>query len=203
MSLGRDYLEIVLKLRKLVPGWVEDYLGPSELADGVRAREDVSAEQLRESVHELTERVRTEETDLARCDWLLAQLRAISTALRWLMGERMGYELLFERCHGAWVERVPDRQFEEAHALLDRALPGHGPVGARYRAWRDTQLVPRDSLQASLELLAGEMRRRCREIFGLPDGEQVTWELVTGGSPLHSASWRHSSSRGALLSTAR
>jgi hypothetical protein len=111
---------------------------------------------------------------------LSGQLRAISTALLWLGGERFSYGELFERCHGARVELVPNQQFEHAHALLDRALPGHGDVAARYRAWRDTQLVPRDRLQEGLEVLAGEMRRRCRDVFGLPGGEEVTWQLVSG-----------------------
>jgi hypothetical protein len=180
MSLGRDYLEIVLRLGKLVPGWVESYVGPPELAAGVDAADAVSAEELRESVETLAGRVGGEEPDDDRRGWLLAQLRAISTALRWFGGERLGYAVLFERCHGARVELVPDQQFERTHALLERALPGRGDVSARYLAWRRTQLVPRDRLQASLELLAGEMRRRCHELFDLPESEQVTWQLVSG-----------------------
>ena len=180
MGLDTDYLEIVLRLGKLVPGWVESYVGPPELAAGVSAADPVSAEELRESVGTLAERVESEEPDDGRRGWLLAQLRAISTALRWYGGERLGYAVLFERCHGARVELVPDRQFERTHALLDRALPGRGDVVTRYLAWRRTQLVSRDRLQASLELLAGEMRRRCHELFDLPESEQVTWQLVSG-----------------------
>jgi hypothetical protein len=78
------------------------------------------------------------------------------------------------------VELVGDHQFEQAHALLDRALPGRGDIGTRYRAWRQTQLIPRGRLGASLELLAEEMRRRCQDQFGLASGELVRWELVSG-----------------------
>jgi hypothetical protein len=180
VELGTGYLSIVLSLRKLVPDWVESYVGPSELVDAVDADEEVSTERLRERVQEVTERVHREEIEDDRRRWLVAQLEAISTALVWLGGERLAYVALFERCHGASVELVGERQFEQAHALLDDALPGHGDVAGRHRAWRETQLVPRDRLQASLELLAEEMGRRCRELFGLPDGEQVIWELVSG-----------------------
>lgn len=180
MSLGRDYLQIVLRLRKLVPGWVESYVGPAKLADAVDAAEPDSADELHECVHEFAERVRREEVDSDRRRWLVAQLDAISTALQWLAGERFGYSTLFERCHGVAVQLVADRQFEQAHALLDRALPGHGEVAVRYRAWRETQLISRDRLQESLELLARDMRARCREVFGLPEGEQVIWEVVSG-----------------------
>jgi hypothetical protein len=92
-------------------------------------------------VQELTEKVSDEEREPDRRRWLLAQLGAISTALRWLEGERLGYAALFERCHGAVVRLVPDRQFEQAHGILDQALPGNGDIAARYRAWRGAQLV--------------------------------------------------------------
>ena len=101
MGLGTDYLEIVLRLRRLVPGWVEGYVRPSQLVDAVDAGEDVSVEHLRESVQGLAERVRGEETEPDRRRWLLARLRAIETALRWHGGERLGYAALFERCPGA------------------------------------------------------------------------------------------------------
>jgi hypothetical protein len=182
VSLARAYLEIVVSLGRLVPAWVESYAGPRELIEAVDVRADAPAERLRERAQVLAERVRRQESERDRRSWLLAQLRAISAALLWLGGERIAYAALFERCHGASVELVPDRQFEQAHALLDGALPGQGDVAARYRRWRDTQLVPRERLQASLELLSAEMRGRCRELFGLPPGEEVAWQLV-GGQP--------------------
>ncbi|HWF75209.1 MAG TPA: hypothetical protein VG186_17820, partial [Solirubrobacteraceae bacterium] len=37
-----------------------------------------------------------------------------------------------------------------------------------------------ERLHEGLVVLAGEMRRRCREIFELPDGEGVAWKLVSG-----------------------
>jgi hypothetical protein len=180
MALATDYLKLVLRLGRLVPGWVQYYVGPPELADIVAAEEAPSSEELQETVHELAERVRREVSELDRRRWLLAQLGAISTALSWLGGESFDYATLFERCHGARVELVPDEQFEQAHELLDRALHGKGDIGARYRAWRETQLVPRERLQLGIEVLSAEMRRRCREAFDLPEAEQVTWELVGG-----------------------
>ena len=46
----------------------------------------------------------------------------------------------------------------------------------------ETQLVAPERLQAGLELLAAEMRRRCRERYALPEDEHVIWNLVSGGS---------------------
>jgi hypothetical protein len=180
MAVGREYLGVALQLRRLVPAWVESYTGPPELLAAVEASDAPSIDGVLENADALAERISSEEHDRERREWLLAQLAGISTALRWLAGERLDYRTLLERCHGASVALVADDQFEQAHALLDRALPGQGQVGLRYRAWRASQLIPVDRLHAGFELLAGEMRGRCRERFGLPDGEAVKWELVAG-----------------------
>ena len=173
-------MEIALGLRKLVPGWVESYTGPEDLIAAVDAQARPTADGLRDRVMEFAERVEHEVTEPDRRRWLLGQLNAISTALLWLAGEPFSYTALFERCHGAAVELMSDRQFEQAHALLDSALPGRGGVAPRYRAWRETQLVAPERLQAGLELLAAEMRRRSRERYALPEDEHVIWDLVSG-----------------------
>lgn len=182
LDVGREYVAIVLRLRQLMPDWVECSADSPALVGGLDVRqEDRSAGALSEVVQELAKCVRHDEAPSDRQRWLLAQLGAIATALRWLDGELLTYSTLFELCHGASVEFVPDRQFERAHALLDRSLPGDGDdVGPRYRAWRETQLVPVERVEECLHLLSAELRRRCRALVGLPDGEQVTWELVTG-----------------------
>jgi hypothetical protein len=163
-----------------MPGWIECYTGPPELAEAVAGEGGVSVQGLSEGVRELTDRVRDERLEPDRQQWLMAQLDAIATALRWLAGERLEYATRFERCHGAPVGLVGDRQFEQAHGILDRALPGRGEVAARYRAWLQTQLVGVERLPAAIESLSDEMRRRSRETFGLPSGEEVAWELVSG-----------------------
>lgn len=179
VGLGGEYLAVVSTLGRLVPGWVEGYVGGAAQANAIDAGEEVSVDRLLKRVEELEQKVSTDDGAPDRRIWLLAQLSAISTALQWLEGERVGYRELFERCHGSRVELVCDQRFEQAHALLDRALPGHGDTAARYREWRDGQLVPRERLQEALTVLAGEMRRRCHEMFDLPEAEGVTWELVS------------------------
>jgi hypothetical protein len=180
VELGLAYLEIALRLRRLVPDWVDSYVGPPDLADAVGRGRAVAADELRGEVDALRERILYEEEVADRRAWLTAQLRAISTALLWLSGTGFDYSQLFAVCHGAHTEAAPDTQFQEAHALLDGALPGGGDVSARFQAWQETQLVPRDRLQQGLELLGKAMGRLCHEAFDLPDDEKVTWEVVAG-----------------------
>ena len=103
MGVGREYLGVVLQLRRLVPAWVESYTGPPELLAAVEAGDAPSIDGVRESSDALADRIFSEENDRERRGWLLAQLEGISTALRSLAGERLDYRTLFERCHGASV----------------------------------------------------------------------------------------------------
>ncbi len=177
MDLGERYLELVLRLRKLVPELVESYVGPAELATAVDAEPPPSTGALGEQTQDLLALV-ADESDPDRREWLRAQLSAISTTLAWLGGERFSYRELVERCHGAQVALAPDEQFEEAHGKLDRALPGRGEVRERYERWSRTQRIPREKLLPGMRAIAAELRRRSDELFGLPAGEEVAFELV-------------------------
>ncbi len=47
-------------------------------------------------------------------------------------------------------------------------------------AFRDDHTVPVELVEPAIGSLAGELRSRTRSLFGLPDGEHVDFELVTG-----------------------
>ncbi len=180
MDVGRRYLELVLRLRRIAPSLVESYAGPAGLAATIDAEPPVSASELGEQTREFLGQVATGEIDLDRVGWLTAQLTAISTALAWLAGEPFTYRELVERCHGVSVTLAPQDRFELAHSTLDRALPGRGAIRERYQRWAVTQQVPPDRLLQGMHALAEELRRRSDARFDLPAGEEVIFELVTG-----------------------
>jgi hypothetical protein len=180
VDVGLAYLEIALRLRRLVPDWVDSYVGPPDLSDAVDRDPPPAAGELGEKVEELRQRVQEEEALVDRRAWLLAQLQGIATALRWLSDPSVDYSRRFALSHGARLEAAPETRFEAAHALLDGALPGPGDLSTRFQAWEKTQLVTRDRLHEGLELLGREMRRRCHQMFELPEDERVTWEVVAG-----------------------
>ncbi len=180
MDVGEQYLQLVLRLRSLLPELVESYVGPPELATVVEAEPPPAAEALREQAEDLMARVGEAESDHDRRGWLQAQLSAISTALAWLAGERFTYRELVARCHGVAVTPVPEEQFTDAHESLARALPGRGEVRERYQRWNRAQRIPREKLLPGLRALADELRGRTSDAFGLPAGEEVVFELVSG-----------------------
>lgn len=111
--------------------------------------------------------------------WLRAQVVGLHTTARKLAGEAIAYADEVERCYGVRPGPVPEDRFADAHRRLDEALPGDGPLAERFIAWREAHAVPPERLEPAIHSLAEDLRERTRRAFGLPDGEQVTWELVT------------------------
>jgi hypothetical protein len=172
------YLELALRLRRLEPYLVECYTGPGSLADAVESEPPPTARALRQSAVELRGAVDDVVAEPDRRAWLAAQLEGLQTALTHLGGEPVPYRTLVRRCHGVEPKLVSDEQFAAGHDLLAGVLPGNGDVRRRAQEWTETQLVAPDLLLAGLAALAVELQRRTRALIGLPEGEEVTFELV-------------------------
>jgi hypothetical protein len=101
------------------------------------------------------------------------------TTARKLAGEPIGYADEVEACYGVRPSRVDEEVLVTAHRQLDEVLPGSGDLAGRLVAWRESHAVPPDRLQPAIDSLADDLRQRTRALFGLPDGEHVTFELVS------------------------
>jgi hypothetical protein len=115
-----------------------------------------------------------------RRHWLRAQLRGLLTTARKLSGEQISYADEVEACYGVRPQRVDESVLESAHRRLDEVLPGSGPLSERLVAWRESHAVPVDKLRAAILSLADDLRERTRSLFGLPEGEHVEFDLVSG-----------------------
>ena len=174
------YLKLVLRFRRVEPSLVEGEADP-ELTAQVGAEPEPEPAALAEEVQDLSADVKASNGELEpdRRRWLLAQLGGLEVALRRLAGEQFSYTELTERCHGVRPRLVSEERFAVAHSRLDAVLPGSGPVSERYQRWSATQVVPSELLLPALEALRTELRRRTAERFGLPDGEQASFETVS------------------------
>jgi hypothetical protein len=167
------YLLLGLRLGKHVDGFVDAYYGPAELKQRVDAEEPTPAAALAEEASELL--ALTAGLDGQRGSWLHAQLVGLETVARRLAGEGISWVDEVERCHGVSPKLTDESVFEEAHARLDEAF-GDAEGQAR---WRESQAVPAATLVEAASALNADARERTRELFGLPDGEEVTIEIET------------------------
>lgn len=179
MEVVDRYLELGLRLGRHVDGLVDAYFGPGDVAARVEAEPLAAPAKLADDARRLLADVDSSDLDANRRHFLAAQVRGLRTTAQKLAGEPIGYCDEVESSYGVRPQRVPEDVFAEAHARLDATLPGSGPLAERLNAWRETQVVPTDTLRAAVSSLAEDLRERTRERFGLPDEEHVEFDLVS------------------------
>ena len=172
------YLELGLRLGKHVDGFVDAYFGPADLAARVEAEPVQPPARLADDARRLLADLDGDTSlDAHRRHWIAAQVRGLHTSARKLAGEPIGYADEVEACYGVRPRKVDEDVFAEAHKRLDAALPGSGAIGERLNAWRDTQVVPREKIDAAVRSLAADLEERTDRLFGLPEGNDIEWVL--------------------------
>lgn len=183
MTIVERYIELGLRLGRHVDGFVDSYYGPAELDARVKtepvqppARLAADAAAL---LSDLDDGMESDSLAASRRHWLRGQTLGLRTSARKLAGEPIGYLDEVEWCYGARPSLVPEDTFSAAHAALDSVLPGTGALRDRVIAWRESHAVPPPLLQRAIDSLAADLRERTERLFGLPDGEQITWIFET------------------------
>jgi len=179
MDVVDRYLELGLRLGKHVDGLVDAYFGPGDIAARIEAEPVAAPVKLADDARRLLADVDGCDLDASRRHFLAAQVRGLRTTAQKVAGEPIGYCDEVESSYGVRPQKVPEDVFAEAHARLDATLPGSGPLAERLNAWRETQVVPTDTLRAAVSSLAEDLRERTKARFGLPDEEHVEFDLVS------------------------
>jgi hypothetical protein len=162
------YLELALRLGRLDPDLLDFYYGPPELERAVADDPSRLAEDARELLAELDD------------SWLAAQVSALEANARTLAGEELPYAEEVELKYGIRPQWVDEAEFERGHALLDEALAGPGSLAERFARRLDEVALPGELTGRALGAAVALVRERTRETVGLPEGEQVELEVVTG-----------------------
>jgi len=180
------YLELGLALGRHVDGLVDSYYGPPAvvtkvMAEPVRPPRQL-VQQARRLLADLDAGAPLDDTggdDPARRSWLRAQVVGLFTTAGVLAGDDISYEDEVEGCYGVRPRPVPEDVIAAAHRRLAQALPGDGPLADRLIAWRESHAVAPDLLPSAISSLAEDFRERTVELFGLPEGEHIDFQLVT------------------------
>ena len=180
LDLARRYVELGLRLGRHNPDFVDSYHGPLAWRLGVDAEPVRPPAALVAEAAGLIADLDADDTlDGQRRAWLRNQTVGLHTVGRVLGEEPIDYLDEVELCYGVRPEPITDDEVREAHRQLDAALSGGGSLVDRMAALRASHVVPSDSLREVIDNLAEAFRERTRQMFGLPDGERVTFDLVT------------------------
>jgi hypothetical protein len=180
-DLVTRYIELGLRLGRLLDGLVDAYYGPAELKQRVDNEPTPDPAKLTQDARRLIGDLDAGEGDLDahRRIWLRGQARGLLVTAERFAGETIGFLDEVEQCYGVRPTRVEDDEIAAAHRRIDAVLPGSGPLADRLIAWREAQAVPTDKLQPAINSLADDFRERTDRLFGLPEGEHIDFDLVT------------------------
>jgi len=176
-----DYLALGLRLGRLLDGLVDAYYGPADLKARVEAEPVPDPARLVGDARRLIADLDAGAGDLAaaRRRWIRGQALGLLVTAERFAGVTIGFEDEVERSYGVRPTRVDDGEIADAHRRIDAVLPGTGSLAERLITWREAQAVPPDKLAAAIASIAEDLRERTHQLFGLPDGEHIDFDLVT------------------------
>lgn len=191
-TFGRTYLTLVLEIDQHLPGYVDAYYGPPDIKAAVTAAAAPPPSALRDKLAWLVDHVPT--GDPQRVQTLQATLRAVDCTLRLLAGESFDYLDEVQRLYDITPQPRDEALFTAAHAALDDALPGQGPLAERMEQFRARYYLDKDALLPLVALARDECRRRTAQLVALPPGETIDVRL-TSDQPWGAYNWYLGDSR--------
>ena len=185
-SIADRYVSLVLALGVHDADYVDAYYGPPEKRTAAAALK-LPLPAIRESASALLASLEAappsgDELAVLRHQYLARQVRSLVSRVDMLSGVKMTFDEESQALYDARSPRLGEDHFRPILAELDRALPGTGPLIARYTAFRDAFVIPKDRLDAVFTAAIAECRRRTMPHVDLPAGETFTVEYVTGKS---------------------
>jgi hypothetical protein len=201
---AEEFVRLALALAQHEPAEVDAYFGPDSLRPAPNAPRIPLVELLRRA-HYLTGGLdhlgdRTHDGRLTR---LFAQARALTMAIdRRMSGTHASFDDEARDVYGMALderdsEPGPGREpgaIDEALAALERALPGDGPLAARFAAYRARFAVPSDRRRALFAAALDGCRSRTLAHWPLPADErfEVKWQIGAPGAWHRYEGRRHS-----------
>lgn len=177
-ELTREYLLLGLRFDRIESGYVDAFTGDPALRRRVE----------NEPMPEPSALARQAETLLAalpsglpeaRADYLRVHLRALACAGRKFAGEQVGFVDEVRDYFDVDIAKGDTDRYRQAHARLDEALGGTGPLADRMAAHRRAEEIPPERLEAAIHAFSSALRDRVRVHFPLPETEAITYEVVT------------------------
>jgi hypothetical protein len=178
-GIPERYVWLCLRVGRHLDGFVDAFIGPSQMERTVEAEEAVDPKALRDEAQLLLDGLGEADLSEDRRRWLRGQLEALVCVTDRLAGEEITWADEVERCLGVRPSRTDTSVLREIHGRLDAALPGNGTLRQRYSAWDANNAVPRDKLVPALERLQQVLGPRAHAIASMPAEESVSYELVS------------------------
>ncbi|MCV7058464.1 DUF885 domain-containing protein [Mycolicibacterium gilvum] len=177
-SVVTEYLLLGLRFDRIEDGYVDSFTGDPELKRAVdNEPQPDPADLARQAEHLMSELPAG--LDEPRAAFIGSHLRALACAGRKFAGQDVGFVDEVEAYFDVRISRGDPERYREAHAKLDDALGGSGPLAERIQAYRASEEIAPERLEEAIHAFSSALRDRVRATFPLPARETITYEVVT------------------------
>ncbi|KGI69507.1 DUF885 domain-containing protein [Mycolicibacterium rufum] len=176
--LIRDYLMLGLRFDRIEEGYVDSFTGDPALRRAVADEPAPDPAELARVARRLLGELPAGLDD-DRAAFVGAHLRALECAARTFAGEEVGFVDEVAAYFDVRIAKGDPEGYREAHAKLDDALGGTGPLAERLGAHRVAEQIPPARLEEAIHAFSSALRDRVRSTFPLPERETITYEVVT------------------------
>ncbi len=194
-QIGTAYVQLVLAMGEIEPGYVDAYYGPPEWkTEAARAAKpvaqvDAEAQQLLGVLSRV--RPASDWTALTplRVSYLRNQLGALSARARIHMGQRFSFDDEARALYDVVPPHYQEDDFRPVLARLDSLLPKDGgTLTERYNRYVDRYAIPREKIEPVMQAAIAAARRCTQAQLPLPAGERFELSLVSG-KPWSAYNW--------------
>lgn len=177
--ISRQYIDLAFAIERHMEGFIDGYVGPSELKEQALALPTRSLNAIAEGIAQLRRMVSSSEYPQRRKHYLGVQLTGMQTVVRKLAGEQIAYRDEVRSCFDIEPSHTPEERFDAAIEQLDALLPGDGSVQDRMTLWKQRFEVAPDVARHMIARIAAEARERTLKLVALPADEAVEFSLVS------------------------
>jgi len=179
-DFGEQFVRLTLAIDEHLPGYVDAYFGPKEWKIESKQAGIVSLPNLTDRVNRLAADISQEDgLDPQRRDYLARHVTAMQMSLRLLSGEKVSLADEAEAIYDIRPEWKDESNFEEAHKLLEEALPPGGSLRERMLDWKRSLEIPVEKVKELLPIVIKKLQMLTHQKFKLPDDESFTVEFVS------------------------
>ena len=186
-EIAESFVKLVLALGQHDADYVDAYFGPEEwqlearesalALDEIRNRAVSALEALQSSGPE-----RDEDLAAARRLFMSKSLESLIARVDLLSGVAMTFDQESAALYDAVAPTLSAEHFQGVLDKLDDRLPGEGSILERFDAFRQSFVIPPESLDAVFQAAIEACRQETRKYIDLPPGESFTVEYVTDKS---------------------
>src|SRR5215216_2539119 len=142
-DFGAQFVRLALAIDEHLPGYVDAYFGPQQWQVQSRQAGKRPLPELARQAEQLATGIsQAEELNPQRRDYLARHVTAMQMSLRVLAGEKVSLADEAEALYDVRPMWRDEANFEEAHKLLEEALPSGGSLQERMLAWKQSLEIP-------------------------------------------------------------